>query len=66
MTDWIKSSDRLPEPDVDVLILVRGKFGIGSTYRWKRLDEWVTAWRGNLVPGPSHWMYLPALPEATK
>ncbi len=75
MTDWIKCSERLPEPFVDVLVWCKNNDGIGFTKGEKYLgvDRWVV-WNDGYPPGfnttryygsVSHWMPLPKTPEET-
>ena len=56
---WISVKDRLPEDDVDVLILIYGKV-IGVGYRingkWKSIAK-------AKAPVVTHWMSLPEPPK---
>lgn len=60
MNNWIAVEDRLPEPDVWVLVWV-GK------YHWiasidSRFGIWVGVYENEYWRTPTHWMPLPIAP----
>ena len=56
VTDWIPCSERMPDIDVEVLVLVGNFIYIDSLYYEKNLNEYW--WQGN-DRLPTHWMPLP-------
>lgn len=64
---WVNVNDRLPPPLVDVLVAYEmspGTHTVDQAYR-KRDGRWVlTGSEPEDVIAPSHWMEVPALPEA--
>lgn len=64
---WVSVNDRLPAPLVDVLVVypvLPDIHTVGQGYR-KRDGRWVlTGADPEDVIAPSHWMDVPALPEA--
>jgi hypothetical protein len=66
--EWISVKDRLPEEGVPVLVCGRPKIGevpyiVDQIYKgdWMLWGIWNNTSRGYIV---THWMPLPALPEA--
>ena len=60
VSDWIACSERMPDIDVEVLVLVGNFIYIDSLYYDKNLKEYW--WQGN-DKLPTHWMPLPEIPE---
>lgn len=63
MGEWISVEDRLPDENIDVLVLAKsGWMGV----RFYRLDDGVHAWGwypgGLPIGNSSHWMPLPDPP----
>lgn len=69
-TRWIPCSERLPESDLEVLVIASGKVGnitlvnsveIGD---FDRDEGWILEmWPGWEDPNVTHWMPLPELPK---
>jgi hypothetical protein len=63
---WIKIKDRLPEKNAGTVLIWHKEWGIGSA----SADAWVMGWMDDELrsygqhPPPTHWMPLPAPPEA--
>ncbi len=65
--EWISVKDRLPEPDVDVLVNFTG----WDDMEFQRVLEYCTVdnafydWRGDIykLNIVTHWMLIPELPE---
>jgi hypothetical protein len=59
---WIPVTERLPERNEIVLVVVEGRSAVGS-YSPMLGDWWVLQY-GSMAPGPTptHWMPLPAPP----
>lgn len=68
MTDWIKTIDKLPPYEIDVLIYFEGELFIAQLWKEWTLDDdcnWIDGWHHSRYIGkkinPSHW-YLPENP----
>lgn len=61
---WIGVNDRLPEPDVNVLIVTQSKNGsrnVDKGYYFER--DYEDGWVRRGTAKVTHWMPLPGLPE---
>lgn len=62
--EWIKCSERMPDPDSKVIAYTSwGQIIFDMHYMWSKYDsEWIseaTMWRGIVT----HWMPIPNPPE---
>jgi hypothetical protein len=68
MPKWIPVTERLPEEEQEVLVWNGGgqclKPWQGHVLCEYRNGEWRESQESDLYPGISHWMTLPAPPEA--
>ena len=74
MMEWINVNDRLPEPDIDVLVYIINKHCDGTDYESIEVSSYVTEygrdcvsfeWVGKITCNDkvTHWMPLPNPPE---
>jgi hypothetical protein len=73
MSDWIKTTDRLPETPADpkksdhvqCLIYIKGEIEIGMWNHWHLVWDDPSGDDFRYKPRePSHWQPMPAIPEA--
>lgn len=74
---WIKCSDKMPDPETIVLIVINGRIDVGALYweypgfedSWKAFTYWDhphddgQCWEHNDI---THWMPLPDLPDLSE
>ena len=60
MSEWIKTTDRLPEDDRHVLCLTRTKKGLANIVIGYYMDGF---WRVGMNSNVQYWMELPEPPE---
>lgn len=71
MCEWISVKDRLPEADVDVLMLFSkyGQMAVGSMVYPDDTEHWTCntggEWYTDSACAPDFWMPLPAPSEAS-
>lgn len=63
--EWIKTKERLPEEDVDVLVYNawKGKKELAYMHRQGTYPMWYDAARGEMINNPTHWCELPGDPK---
>jgi hypothetical protein len=63
-SEWISVTDRLPEDDSDVFVLVNGKFPVRMDHYCLAENDWPRAWYK--TSNVTHWLPMTALPSPPK
>ena len=61
MTEWIRTADKLPEPDYAVLAFAKGEGVVIAYYNAFAKGRWWCDDAGTIEP--THWMPLPEPPQ---
>jgi len=63
MTNWIKCSDRLPDFDKEVLVVMNKEYTLGGVTMAIMLEK-IGWWKGGYgIYPPTHWAELPEPPS---